>query len=95
MLYGVKIAVSKEEVRECGEALWKIVESYDSLLRRYKINMITWNIIDLGKNFIITAMIPGDYKPELTIAKMALEDGVEKIASGNLSLESVRPEDFL
>ena len=93
MIYGVKIAVHKDEIRDHGEALWSVVEDQDILLRQCGIEMIIWTIFDLGSAFMVIAMIPGDSLPELRSAHRLIKAGLTNICSGGLTLKSVERPD--
>ncbi len=79
MIAGVRVAVSKTLSGHHKSLAWDLVRVYDTLMRKYGIEIITWSIDDKDDQFVIIGMMPGDYKPELLAAKAEINEAIAEI----------------
>ena len=80
MIYGVRVAVSKTLSSGHKSLAWDLIEVYDTLLRKYGIDLVSWSIDDKDDHFVIVGMVPGDYRPELVSAKQEIKEAIADIA---------------
>ena len=91
MIYGVRVAVSKSIPDQHKSFAWELIEVYDVLLRKHGIDFVTWTVDDRGDHFVIIGMIPGDFGPELSLAKEEIKEAIADVATdteGNVEDEN-------
>ena len=94
MIYGVKIAVDKSLTSEQKSDAWNLIATYDMLMRKCGVGLINWTIVDVGHIFVIVALIPGDYEPELSYAKDIIHSEIDAMTMGDIMIQPADPEDF-
>ena len=94
MICGVRVSVSKSLPGYHKSLAWDLIRVYDTLMRKYGIDQISWSIDDVDDDqFVIIGMMPGDYRPEMLAAKSEISEAIEEIG-GQLNRDGYKLEEY-